>query len=182
MIRQSLLTLHKAKRFVQTAWIVSDLHSAVARWVETTGVGPFVVFDNPQFDELTYRDRPAKIQMRGAIAQAGNMQVELIEQKCENPSACRDTVPKGRTGFHHMAAFATDFDREIGQYEAAGIAIATRGRFGALRFAYVDTSKELGFMIELLDVDAATTDVYAKVARLAENWDGSEPMRSAHDL
>jgi hypothetical protein len=174
--------LGKSRKFVQLAWIVPDLESAVARWAKTTGVGPFVMFANPQFDALTYRGKPATIRMRGAVAQAGDMQIELIEQRCQSRSAYRDTVPAGGTGFHHMAALATDFDQEIKQFEAAGVAIAAQGRFGALRFAYVDTSEILGFMIELLDVDDATREVYAKISRLALDWDGTRPLRSSHEL
>lgn len=174
--------LRHAHAFKQSAWVVADLEDAILRWVRTMGVGPFIVFDNPQFDALFYRGAPASLSMRGAVAQAGDMQIELIEQMCANPSVYRDTVPAGASGFHHMAVHVENFDAELASYERAGIKAAAQGSFGELRFAYMDTSAHLGFMIELIDVDAGTRAFYADVARLSRGWDGARPIRRTDDL
>ena len=54
--------------------------------------------------------------MKTALAQAGDMQIELIQPTGNSPSAYRDTVPMGRSGFHHIvrSVFDTVADAAIG--------------------------------------------------------------------
>ena len=98
----------------QNAWVVTDLEESCMKWVNEMGIGPFFINDYPYgtFDEVTYRGEKSDLSMRVAIAQAGNIQIELIEPispKC----AYRDSVPAGTTGFHHMCVWTHDFDSDL---------------------------------------------------------------------
>ena len=44
--------------------------------------------------------------MSCAFAQAGPMQIELIEQHTDGPSVYRDMFPAGTGGFHHLCYWA----------------------------------------------------------------------------
>ena len=80
------------------------------KWVNEMGVGPFYLneYPNGTFSKVTYRGELAELSMKVAIAQAGPIQIELIEPMTET-CAYRDSVPKGKEGFHHMCVWTLDF-------------------------------------------------------------------------
>jgi hypothetical protein len=172
----------RANRPFQASWVVPSAEAAAALWTRTMGIGPFFLFADVEVDDFRYRGAPSRYGCRVAIAQAGDMQIELIEQPHDLPSAYRDLVPAGRSGFHHVGLFAEDFDRELAAYEALGFARAAEGRVGAMRFAYVDTSPAIGCMVELLAEDAAMRAAFAGIATAARGWDGERPLRGIEEL
>jgi len=171
--------LFMGRDYFQNAWVVDDMQAAMRRWTESCGVGPFFVLEHVAMEDLTYRGRPAKLDCSIALAQAGRTQIELIEQHCGEPSVYRDLVPKGRHAFHHMATFAADYDRELAEYAAQGLSITTTGRFGDMRFAYIDATPQLDCVIELLEDRPAIRDHFKMIADASVNWDGRDPVRPA---
>ena len=165
--------------YMQQAWVVDDLAAAMRRWTEVCGVGPFFVLEHVPMENLTYRGRPAKLDCTIALAQAGRTQVELIEQHCDNPSIYRDIVPKGRSAFHHAAVICQDYDRELAHYQSMGLALAATGSFGDMRFAYVDTSRDLDCVVELIEDMPSIRSHFKMIADAAAGWDGKEPVRPA---
>jgi len=168
-----------ARDFMQQAWVVDDLESAMRAWIATCSVGPFFVLEHVPMTDLRYRGRPAELDCTIALAQAGRTQIELIVQHCDNASVYRDLVPKGSSGFHHMAVICDRYDLDLQHYLGAGFAIATSGSFGDTRFAYVDTCAVLGCAIELLEARESILDHFRMIADAAADWDGSDPIRPA---
>lgn len=164
---------------IQNAFVVADIEAAMMRWVDTMGVGPW--FHNPdvRVEDPRYRGRPTEFGFTGAVAQAGDVQVELIQPLDEHPSCYRDLYPDGTEGFHHVAVFADDFDAEIARYQHLGFEVAFSGVSRGMRFGYVDTSAVLGFMVEVLEDVPAIRDRFAAVAEASRTWDGSDPIRSS---
>jgi hypothetical protein len=177
-----LLPRDRANRFFQSAWVVNDLRQAARRWVETFGVGPFYIFEGLVLEDLKYRGAPATMDFSAALAQAGDQQIELIRQGCDQPSAYRDLYPINKEGFHHLAVFAEDYGRELEFYREQGFQIATEGRLGTVRYCYVDTTGVAGFMIEVIEENVPYRQLFAEVAAAARNWDGERPIRSHHEL
>lgn len=169
-------------RFCQAAWVVPDLDAAMKRWTEISRVGPFFVNRDVRMEKARYRGQPTSIPVRLAIAQAGPMQIELIEQLDDTPSVYRDSVPFGQEGFHHLAAFVDDVDAEIARYVATGAELAYDGYFGDVRIGYLDTRKHFGFMIELFNHRPGMDQLFAHVAAEGEKWDGSDPIRDIPQL
>src|SRR4051794_12443115 len=64
---------------IQLCWIVDDIPTAVQRWVQAVGAGPFHLAAHIQFDELTYRGGPATLDQSSALGQWGAGQVELLQ-------------------------------------------------------------------------------------------------------
>lgn len=162
---------------VQMAWIVDDLETAMQKWLRTTKIGPFYVFSHAKIENCIYRGQPAILESSAALAQAGPVQIELIQQHSDGPSAYRDIVAAGQTGFHHVATFCPDFDAAVADYLAKGKVLATEGSFGDMRFAYVDSRDDSGSMIELIEAKESIQSVFATVAKAAENWNGQDPIR-----
>lgn len=165
--------------YFQMCWVVDDLEAAMRHWTETCGVGPFYVIPHVQAQQLTYRGKPAQLDFSGALAQAGRMQIELIQQHCDNPSIYRDLVPKGSSDFHHIAMFAHDYDRELAEYERQGLPVVTAGVFGDMRYAYIDASRTVGTVLELIEDKPSIRQFFQRVIDGANGWDGRDPIRSA---
>lgn len=167
------------KHFMQVAMMVDDIEAACATWTRTTGIGPFLIVPHIVLQEYDYRGmKSAGLDFSVAIAQSGGMQIELVEQHCDSPSAYRDTIAKGAQGFHHLAIYTGEYDAEYGRYAEQGFAAAVDGTFGGYRFSYIDTSAAIGCMIELIEENPAQTDFFQRIAAAAESWDGvTDPIR-----
>lgn len=178
MVSQQLPT---DRTVFQNAWVVPDLEAAIDRWVDQMGIGPFFVMVQNRLQEVTYRGEPAELSMRVALAQAGPVQIELIEQTSDGPSAYRDSVPAGEMGFHHLCVWTHDIDADIAYFDSLGYPAATLGRSGA-RFGYFDTRPLLGCMLEVVEFQPRIEATFKAIADAAVDWDGSNPVRSTADL
>jgi Glyoxalase/Bleomycin resistance protein/Dioxygenase superfamily len=177
MIRKSL----RNRRVIQNSWVVHDIDAAMDHWVRTAGVGPFFLVKDITIDDQCYRGKPAaqSLDVTFALAQAGDIQIELVAQHNDVPSAYRDTIPAGRSGFHHMALYSLDYDADLEDYRKAGAEVAFSGAFGGKRYCYVDTSASLGCMVELIEASSVQDEFFARIAAAAQGWDGSDAIRPA---
>lgn len=157
---------------VQFSWVVCDLEEAARRWHGTMGIGPFIVSRHLSISDARYRGQLITTDFSTAIAQAGPVQIELVEQHDDTPSCYRDTVAVEEEAMHHVALVASDYDSAVRHYTDRGFEIASDGRFGDVRFCYVDTSKVTGHMVELLEDKRTIRGFFAAIARAAETWDG----------
>ena len=163
---------------MQVAFMVEDLEAACMHWVQAVGIGPFLTVPHVVLEEYTYCGAPASgLDFSVAIAQWGGVQIELIQQHCDNPSAYRDTIAKGQGGFHHLAVYTADYDATRARYVDQGFVAAVEGSFGGFRFCYIDTSAALGCMIELIEENPLQGAFFARVAAASESWDGTDPIR-----
>jgi Glyoxalase/Bleomycin resistance protein/Dioxygenase superfamily len=168
------------RRFMQNSWVVTDIHAAMRHWTRVAGVGPFFLVEGITIDDQRYRGKPtASVDASFALAQAGDLQIELVQQNNDVPSAYRDTVPKGRSAFHHMAIYCSDYDRDLAAYLAAGNEVAFSASAGGKRYCYVDTSATLGCMVELIEQSPLQSEFFARIRTAGENWDGRDPVRPA---
>lgn len=158
--------------FVQNAYHVADLDSAIERWHSVTGLGPFLVRRHIQLTNVHYRGGPTTLDISAAFVQSGSVQVELIQQHCNRESAFRDMFADDEEGFHHVAVAPLDRSAMLGHYKALGFDVAsefeTVGGGGA---AYVDARKAFGHMIEVYEVSERITRLYERVAAAAADWD-----------
>lgn len=166
------------RRFMQVCWVVPDLRAAMAHWTQSAGVGPFFVFDSVTFDEPRYRGAPTHCpDISAAMAQAGDIQIELVCPRDDRPSFWRDVVSAGQTGLHHMALYCADYAASLDAYTAGGAEVAFSGLMMGSRVCWVDTRAALGFMVELIEANAVADSVFGSFRAAAEQWDGSDPVR-----
>lgn len=164
---------------IQMAFVVPDLDVAIEQWLRVQGVGPFHVMRHCAVSNAVYRGtRPVEVDFGVAIAQMGGVQVELIEQYCDTPSAYRDVYARGEGGFHHTCVVVPDIEGAIAHYAAQGAPVAIRGDFGAVRWAYIDTRPQLGCMTELVGEHPDIRAFFQSIADSAVDWDGSNPVRN----
>ncbi len=162
-------------RIVQMAFVVTDLEAAAARFARAMGIGPFLLNPHIQLSNPRHRGVPVKTDFSLALAQAGDVQLELVQQHDETPSVYRDLFRPGEEGFHHVAIIVPDVAAEVARLTALGFAQASSGRFGDADFAYVDTAPALGHMVEVLPDSETIRRFFGRVRRAAEEWDGKGP-------
>jgi hypothetical protein len=166
------------RRIVQNAFVVNDIEAAAWRWVRTFGVGPFFISRHLQPQDQRYRGTPVAMDFSVAIAQAGEVQIELVQQHDDGPSCYRDIFAAGREGFHHVCVIAEDYDRDLAHYSQQGLVVAGSGLMADMRYCYVDTAAQLGHMVEIVEDKPIIRDYFAMVRAGAETWDGvTDPIR-----
>lgn len=172
------------RHVMQVAILVEDIESACMNWVRTTGIGPFLHVAHIRLDEYSHRGKPASgLDFSVAIAQWGGVQIELVEQHCDSPSAYRDTIARGvgvngQGGFHHLAIYTGEYDAAYAHYVDQGFPVAVEGSFAGFRFSYIDTTATIGCMIELIEENPIQGEFFARVAAAAQGWDGvTDPVR-----
>lgn len=160
----------------QNAWVVDDLEAACLAWANQFGVGPFFLNEyRGVFDRVTYRGELAELEMRVGLAQAGPVQIELIQPLTEK-CAYRDSVPSG-TGFHHMCVWTRDFAQDHEYLEGLGYVAANVGQIGDVQFGYYDTRSMMGCMLEIVTYNEPLDARFKQVADAAADWDGKDPIR-----
>jgi len=163
----------------QNAWVVPDLSAAIKHWTEVMKVGPFFVLEHSNtIINVRHRGVPGSIAMTIGIAQAGPVQIELIEVHGDGPNCYRDIYAPGQGGFHHMCVWTHDIDKDNAYFSDNGFAIATEGQVeSGLRFAYYDTFATLGGMIEVMEKTPEAEGMFELIRAASVDWDGSDPMR-----
>lgn len=167
-------------RIVQMAWVVDNLEAAAERLARAMRCGPFLMIRHITLDDPCHRGTPQRTDFSLCLAQAGDVQMELVEQHDNSPSVYRDMFPAGPPGgmaFHHVAVVVPDVFAETERYNALGFPTASSGRFGNIDFTYVDTTAAGGFMVEVLPDMPEMHAFFGKVRKAAEDWDGKEAWR-----
>jgi hypothetical protein len=160
-----------AEHVIQNAYVVNDVDEAIERWHALWGIGPFFVRRHIVMSHVLYRGVPSQIDISAVYVQAGPVQVELVQQHCDTPSAFRDMYPVGSEGFHHVAMHPQDYRQQLDHYVACGFAVATEVRTASGRgAAFVDTRSMLGHMTEVYLSGDATLQLYRMVAEAAAHW------------
>jgi Glyoxalase/Bleomycin resistance protein/Dioxygenase superfamily len=163
-------------RFFQLGFLVDDLLAAVASWARVFGVGPFHVL--PVADQhATYQGQPATITLQVAVAQAGPVQIELIQQLCDRPSIFREWHRGQVCGLHQLCTVTPDYDGKKAHYQQLGYSLAAESDNGRFRVAYIDTSADFGFYTEVVEYTPGFLKVLDKISQTCASWDGQDPVR-----
>ena len=162
--------------FDQIGIVVGDLDEAVAYWMEVLGVAPFWVYRDFTLAECFHDGEPIELTISVAYGYAGPMQVELVEQHGDTPSAYLGRVSGDP---HHVAFWTSEYDRHLDLYRARGLRELMWGSASGKpdeRFVYLAANGP-GPMIEVTEVLPAKAETYRAMAEAARAYDGSEPVR-----
>jgi hypothetical protein len=164
--------------FSQIGYVVEDIDEALAYWVDIVGVAPFFVYRDFELAECSYEGEPISQVISVAFAQAGPVQVELIEQHGDTRSAY---LGQASGHAHHVAVWTSDYERDVDAYRARGLVDVQWGTASGKpdeRFVYLAPSGP-GPMIEVVEVFEPKARTYRAIAEAARTYDGSEPVRDA---
>jgi hypothetical protein len=164
----------------QLGYVVRDIRAGIDAWIEH-GVGPWFYFETVETDYFRHRGADSPLQMSVALANSGEMQIELIQQRNDAPSLYKEFLDSGREGFQHVSYWTADYQALYDKALAHGFAVGHEGSIGGAqgRFAYLEhaTTPAMGTVIEISDISGPKGAFFAHVRELAASWDGSEPIR-----
>jgi hypothetical protein len=163
---------------VQNGFVVQDLEAAVEHWSAKLGVGPFYAIEHIAFGPSYFRGEPLNLDMSVAIAQWGEIQIELIVQHDSSASIYTEFAAHHREGLQHVGVMTESVDRHLERLRPHGIEPVQWGETAAgMRFAYINTDAHPGAMIELIETGPTVDAFFAKVRKGAGAWDGTRPLR-----
>ena len=108
----------------------------------------------PHEAQALYLGKPAAVGCRIIMFKFGNIDFEFLQPGPEK-SAWRDVLEEKGPGFHHFAFRTRNLTKRHAYLESKGHKLVQRGEFdgGSGRYAYYDTTAQLGALIELLEFD-----------------------------
>jgi methylmalonyl-CoA/ethylmalonyl-CoA epimerase len=163
---------------VQNAFVVRDLEASVAHWASKLGVGPFYAIEHIAFGPVFFRGRPLTMDMSVAIAQWGEVQIELIQQHDTAPSIYTEFAARHGEGLQHCGVMTPSLDEHLAALRPLGIEPVQWGATATgMRFAYVNSDAHPGAMIELIETGPAVEAFFSMVRNGAAAWDGTRPLR-----
>ena len=130
----------------QIALVVKDVEKAVERYSSVLGLGPFrrLELDMPEANSQGGK-RPMRAKL--AFARAGAVELELIEPG-EGDSFYREFLEAKGESMHHVGIRVTDIENAVSGFGALGIGVLQSGRTEHIAFAYMDTEKTMGMIVE----------------------------------
>jgi hypothetical protein len=125
-------------------------------WVEVCGVGPWFYADRLPLTTFTYRGaRHDDLHLSIALANSGDVQLELIQQRSDTPSMYREFLAAGREGLQHWSSWPEDYDAIYRRALASGYAVGQEGDSPRGRFVYFAAEGHPGTVIEMADLTPA---------------------------
>ena len=133
----------------QIGLVVRDLEKTVAFYHSTFGIGPFSIVPEVKFDGVILRGQPTNSKIKVAFADSGPLQIELI-QPIEGENIYTEFLQAGNEGLHHLGFEVDDFEGMLAKFKSRGIEPIFWHNMGFMAFAYLDTGKIGGVIVELL--------------------------------
>lgn len=162
----------------QIGYVVEDIERAMRHWSAVMGIGPWFYAERVPVRNYTFRGRHYDIHNSVALANSGDLQVELIQTRSDTPSMYREFLRAGRSGLHHVAFWTERFDEDLARMLRAGFRVEMGGEVGENgRFVYFDREDHPGTVIELSEVVGPKGRLFRMIREAAANWDGSDPIR-----
>jgi methylmalonyl-CoA/ethylmalonyl-CoA epimerase len=139
---------------VQIGMIVRDVATTAAHFAEVFGIAqPAIVpIADDAFANTLYRGRPSQARGKAAFFDLGPVQMELIEP-VGTPSTWEEFLRTRGEGIHHIAIRTQDLPAAGEFLQSKDMPVIQTGAWDGGQYAYVDASRQLGTILELLHFD-----------------------------
>lgn len=162
----------------QSGIIVPSLDKALDYWTGVLRIGPFFRMNHVELDYFRYRGQQSDVDLSIALANSGDMQIELIEQHNDVPSPYFDFLSQHGPGLQHYSVWSENYDSDMQRFADEGVKILAEGQIsGGSRFAYFEGGDDAQPVMEIADLTSTTAELFKMIRDAAEGWDGSDPVR-----
>ncbi len=162
---------------MQLAWLPQDFDAALRHWTQTMGVGPFFLMENIQLQDMRYRGAPTDAMFSLALAYWGDTQIELIRPENEAPSIYSGEYAV-RDRLHHVCVLVDDIAAAYAACTEHRAEILVEGRVGdSGHVIYADPGGGPGSVVEILQTQPGTRELFTMIREAGIDWDGNEPLR-----
>jgi catechol 2,3-dioxygenase-like lactoylglutathione lyase family enzyme len=138
---------------VQIGIIVRDIEKTAKDFAEFFGVEVPQIIETEEYEKThtEYRGKPTNARAKLTFFRNfKNIEIELIEPD-ENPSTWREFLETHGEGIHHIGVFVKNMDEKIENLRKEGIEFVQKGDYTGGRYAYMDSTDKLKFILELLE-------------------------------
>jgi methylmalonyl-CoA/ethylmalonyl-CoA epimerase len=121
----------QCKGINQIGIVVKDAESVARNYWDILGIGPWAIieWEAPVVYDRRYHGKPVMAREKLAFAQAGGVQIELV-QFVEGPSIYRDWLEERGEGLHHLNFLVDDIDETADLLTKQGFPSLQSGRCG----------------------------------------------------
>jgi hypothetical protein len=93
--------------------------------------------------------------MKLALAKAGPVQIELM-QSLQGETIYEEFVKRKGYGLHHLAIKTENMERSVKEMESKGFTVIQSGNRPGVKWAYLNTERQLGLIFELIEKKTVT--------------------------
>ena len=139
----------------QVGILVHDIEKTAQVYADFLGVPKPVIqiTDTIDTSRATYRGVPTTARAKLAFFKAGpSLELELIQPDSQ-PSTWRDDLDRKGEGVHHIAFQIKGMKEKISALEQERIPLLQSGEYTGGRYAYLDSTRDLKVILELLEND-----------------------------
>lgn len=144
----------KASRLGQVGIVVNDIDKTIDYFKSTFGIQPWSIVEAVP-DVAVARGEAIDMQAKMAMAQAGSVQLELIEPLAEI-ALYSDFLKEKGEGLHHLGFFVRNIKERLAEAERTGIEVLLYGKIAQLgltvEYVYLDTTPIGGVIMEFIQV------------------------------
>lgn len=164
----SPIPVDAARSIYHTGYVVDDIDASIRAWVEQTGTGPFVRFDNFEFVNPMYRGQAVGPRVTLAFGYSGDTCIELIQPL---DASVRLIYGELSGSAHHVGIGVEKLEESIEAYASAGVECAFRAAFAfGGGCAYLDTLATLGVFTELVESTPVVGAMLEQMKAAHRNW------------
>ncbi len=163
----------------QNGYVVRDIEMAMKHWIDVMGVGPWFYIERVTMDYFRHRGIDSPLETSIALANSGDLQIELIQQRNDAPSMYREFLEAGHEGMQHMSYWTRDYQALYDKALQLGYKVGQEGQIGGPqgRFAYFDTESHPGTIVEISDISGNKGRFFERIREISKSWDGRDPIR-----
>ena len=165
--------------FRQTAYVTRDIRATIRHFVDVAVIGPWFLAENMRLTNVRSRGVPTEINMHVALANAGAMQIEIIQPLGKPSTMYDDWLERHPTGLlvQHHAVWPVDYEQVCRDATARGWEMILDGEIEIGAFAYFRHPAQPEVTIEVSHLTERRRQVFAAIAEAAQGWDGTDPLR-----
>jgi hypothetical protein len=143
------LAQHMGTELFELAFVTRDMDKSIEILKETYGITK-VFRSQALYPNNIYMGKPVQTHLEIALAWIGNVLIEVIKSSPgDNPFDSYVTDPDRVMNFHHFGILVSDWEKTSTDIKKAGYDFCYEG-FGNAHFAFIDMTKEMGCMIEVI--------------------------------
>ena len=132
----------------QLSYVYEDVKAQAKIMEDLYGIPQFAQMEDITHQNATYRGKEVSIVVDYAFSRLLNVQVESQQWK-SGDSLFKDFIDQGKEGLHSIGVYVEDLEAYIDQFKKRGIEVLQTGQVSKFKFAYLDTEKTFGFLLEI---------------------------------
>jgi methylmalonyl-CoA/ethylmalonyl-CoA epimerase len=142
----------KSKTITQVAIVVKDVDKARLAWAQLLGVNPpeTSIAASHESRPTLYKGKSTDAKAKLAFFSMDNIQIELIQPLGGN-STWQEYLDSHGEGIHHIAFAVKDINGVEKKFDVQHMPTVQRGGWNGGAYSYIDASKNLGCILELLE-------------------------------